>query len=337
MNVYRLIIHELEKEAKSTSITYKSSDSLLEINDGTTNLVTQIHNSFDKSLSQYSKFDTSKTTNAVYLNTNKYLANDDDDTFIELSKTSLSDLADDIKREPFATGGYYLFMDYIENGYRYISIIILRNTNAFNIKWGGNKFSVDPTENLNIDKLAMGFRLNCNLYNVPGEDRNYIALVSNQGDDLSKYFIKWVNADKVISNQVNTKTLVNIIKDLGPTDSTIDRGEFERTVFEWINLYRKQNSNTIDIDKLSESLYGNSLAIRDYANRELNTEIDPIFRVHPNELRRLVRLRAVTKGISVTIDTDKFDSEEVVIMNGTLIIKNKSIVESIEQQRRSEI
>ncbi|GAB3937526.1 nucleoid-associated protein [Mucilaginibacter myungsuensis] len=335
MQVNRLIIHELEKAANSVDLEYKSSDTLTTVDDGLTNLVTELHIAFEKSLTKYSKFDKSKTTNAVYSNINQYLDNSDDSTFIHFSKASLNELADSIKREPFATGGYYVFIDYQVNSYKFISIIIVRNKEAFNIKWTVNGFSIGATENINIDKIAMGFRLNCNLYTAVDEERNYLGLVSNQGDKLSKYFVKWVNADKVTNNQINTKFLVTAIKDIGPPDDTIDKDDFERSVFEWINFYTKQNDKKIDIDKLSDYLYEDPLKIRNHASEKLKKEIDPTFKPNNQELNRLIKLRATTKGITVVIDTDKFDDDEVQITQGMLIIKNRQIVSSIQEQRQS--
>lgn len=337
MNVHRVIIHELEKEAQSTELTYKSSNNLLEINDGITALITQIHTSFEKSLSKYAKFDLDNESNSVYRNINRYLDTNEDGVFITFSKASLDDLASRIEREPFATGGYYLFIDYEEANYRYISIVIVRNKEAFNIQWRRNNFMVDETENINIDKIAMGFRLNCNLYTRNGDDRNYLALVSNQGDELSKYFLRWVNAKGVITSKVNTKTLVNIIKDLGSPDPSTSQDDFERIVYDWISGYKRENENKVDVDGLSNYLYDNPLRIREYAMNTLQKEIDPLFKVNPEELKRLIRLRASVKGISVAIDTEKFDDNEVYIADGALVIRNSQIVQSLESQRNNEI
>lgn len=147
MKVKRLIIHELIKKAQSNVVDYKSSSNLVNINDGIEKLIELVHAAFDQSITKYSKFDKKNTTNSVYKNIDKYLTKEDtDEQFITFSKTSLSDLTQLIERETFATGGYYLFVDYFENGFNYISIIIARNKDAFNIKWNGEDFKVDSTE-----------------------------------------------------------------------------------------------------------------------------------------------------------------------------------------------
>ena len=263
MQVSRIIIHELVKEAHSVDVDYKSSSNLIQVNPGIDKLVEHIHIAFDQSITKYSKFDKSNTENAVYKNIDKYLTQaNDDNQFIHFSKASLSELAILISREPFATGGFYLFVDYLENGYNYIAIIIVRNKDAFNINWNGNDFSVDETENINIEKLAMGFRINCGLYLDESDTRNYLALISHQGDDLSRYFTIWVNAAHVIDSRTNTRQLVGVIKEIGAPDGYENPDDFERDIYDWIDGVRKANKNVVDIDVLSEAFYGSRMFIR---------------------------------------------------------------------------
>ncbi|SEA92493.1 nucleoid-associated protein [Pedobacter hartonius] len=335
MNVNRIIIHELIKEAQSTEIEYKSSSDLITVNEGINKLIEHVHESFDQTITKYSKFDLNNSTNAVYSNISKYLKEENStEQFIKFSKASLGDLAILIRREPFATGGFYLFVDYVENGYNFISIIIVRNKDAFNINWNGDNFDVGPTENLNIDKLAMGFRINCDLYLDKEDTRNYIALISNQGDALSKYFTTWVNAGFVIDSKINTQHLINVIKDIGVPEGFPEDEDFDKIVHDWIESYRKQNKNKINVDILSESLYKDKLAIRNHAQEKFKIEIDPIFSVNGTELNRLVRYKATTKGIAVSLDSDTFKNGEVALENGMLIIRNEKIFNQLSELRK---
>ena len=335
MQVNRIIIHELVKEAHSTDVDYKSSSNLIEVNEGINKLVEHVHIAFDQSITKYSKFDKANTENAVYKNINRYLnIHNNDDQFIHFSKASLSDLAVLIKREPFATGGFYLFVDYTENGYSYIAIIIVRNKDAFNIQWNGNDFNVDETENINIEKLAMGFRINCGLYSDESNGRNYLALISHQGDDLSRYFTIWVNAAHVIDSRTNTRQLIGVIKEIGAPEGYYEPDDFERDIYDWIDAVRKANKNVVDIDALSEAFFGNRMFIRDYAQEKLGKEIDPTFNVNSNELKKLIRYKASTKGLSVSIDIEKFRDGTVTMENGIVTIEDIKIFNELTNQRK---
>ncbi|RLJ73670.1 nucleoid-associated protein [Pedobacter alluvionis] len=337
MNVRRIIIHELVKEAGSNQVSYNSSQELLLVNDGINKLIEQVHNAFDQSITKYSKFDLSKPTNSVYLNVDRYLREQDNDgQFFAFSTITLGDLAQLIEREPFATGGYYLYVDYEVNGYRYISIIIVRNKEAFNIQWRDGNFSIDETQNVNIDKLAMGFRLNCTLYLDGDNTRNYLGLLSHQGDNLSKYFLRWVNVGTFIDNKTNTRQFIDVLKDIGAPQDYPRPDDFERDIFEWISSYKKANKNVLNVDLLSDAFYGDKLYIRNYAQERFRLEIDPLFHLDGTELRRLITYKAKAKGISVTIDIERFISNDVVLRDGLLIIKDEKIYSTLTAQREEE-
>ena len=335
MQVNRIIIHELVKEAHSIEVDYKSSSNLIGVNEGINKLVEHVHVAFDQSITKYSKFDKENNDNAVFKNIDRYLrSQNNDEQFIHFSKASLSELAVLIKREPFATGGFYLFVDYVENGYSYIAIIIVRNKDAFNIQWNGNDFNVDETENINIEKLAMGFRVNCGLYLDESSGRNYLALISHQGDDLSRYFTIWVNATHVIDSRTNTRQLIGVIKEIGAPKGYENPDDFERDIYDWIDGVRKANQNVVDIDALSEAFYGSRMFIRDYAQEKLGKEIDPTFNVNGNELKKLIRFKATAKGISVSVDIERFINGTVKLEDGLLIIEDSKIYNELTNQRK---
>jgi len=335
MQVKRIIIHELIKVAHSSEVEYKSSSNLIALNEGINKLVEHVHTAFDQSITKYSKFDISKTTNAVYSNIDKYLKEEEnDDQFIRFSKASLGELAILIEREPFATGGYYLFIDYLDNGHNYIAIIIVRNKDAFNIRWNGRDFNVDETENVNIEKLAMGFKINCGLYLDNHDTRNYLSLISHQGDDLSRYFTIWVNAAYVIDSRTNTRQLIGVLKEIGAPEGYENPDDFQRDIYDWIDGVRKANKNVVNIDTLSEVFYGNRMFIRDYAQQRLNKEIDPTFNVNGNELKKLIRFKATSKGLSVSIDIERFVNGDVKLQDGLLIINDRKVYNELVNQRQ---
>lgn len=334
MNVNRIIIHELIKEAKTTSAEHKLSSGLINVDDGIVNMAELLHDSFEQSISSYTKFGKTSTPNSVYININKYVDDDKTDTrFINFGRASVIELKALIEKQIFATGGYYLFIDYEINGQNYISIVIVRNKDAYNIKWDGDNFAIDTTQNVNIDKLAMGFRLNVGIYQNKGSDRNYIALISKQGDDASEYFKKWVNVEGAIDHKLNTRNFVEMIKSIGPPQDYEKPDEFDRHVHSAIIAYKSKNKNNIDIDHISELFYGSRTHIRDHADKEWGLEIDPIFRVNSNELRKLVSYEADAAGISVRLAVEAFQKGEVELANEMVIIRNKTIFSKLVRQR----
>ncbi len=119
-----------------------------------------------------------------------------------------------------------------------MTVVILRKRQGFNFLRVNNIYKVASTENLNIDKLAMGFRLNFNIFSSAKNERNYIALITNQQDTLSDYFIKWVAISDFLSNDKNTLEFNKIIKSIDPPtgDDGLKkkRDVFQKEVFDFV-------------------------------------------------------------------------------------------------------
>lgn len=339
MKLNRLIIHEIIKESGKINVEYIPSQHLLKTDEGLTNMMLNIHESFDKSISSYHKFKAHSQEKAIYKNARKYLKTENTDKqFLSLSRTGMRELAESLKDVPFATGGYYIFSDYEFKGYQYLSITIVRDKDAFNIKWDSNTntYNVDTTQNINIEQMAMGFRLNMGLYKLK-DQRNYIALVNKKAEDTSQYFKDWVCVDEGTSGKLNTNNLIRIIKDLGqPENFDGDEDDFLKYVYDNIQAEQKANKGHVNVDRISELFYHDSRYLRNYAEEEYGEELDAEFKVHLASLRKLIRYRAHVKGIAVSLDVEHFQNQTVELRDNSVIIKSRSIYEQLKRQRDDE-
>ncbi|TYR31252.1 hypothetical protein FXV77_21110 [Sphingobacterium phlebotomi] len=339
MKLNRIIIHELIKEAGKTEASFVPSTSLLVVNEGLTSMIQDVHESFEKLINSYHKFKPNSERKAIYINAYKY-SNDDetDERFLNWSRLGMRELEGAIKSVPFATGGYYVFSDYEINGLKFLSIVIVRNKEAFNIKWdpAAEMYNVDSTENINIEQMAMGFRLNLNLYRGIA-NRNYIALINKKGDGASQYFKDWVCVDDGTGPQQNTNNFINIIKEIGlPENFEGDEDSFFKHVFESIQNEQKSNQGNVNVDRISELFYRDRARIRRYAEDEYGQELDSEFKVHKESLRKLIRFKAAVKGISISLDIDHFQNETVVLQDNSVIIRSQSIYDQLLKQRKDE-
>lgn len=336
MKVTRLVIHQLEKEAKKIGIDlYHSSNALMPLTPAVDRMFEVIHESFEKDKTRHCKFKLEETSNSVLLNTNRYFADTTDALFLKYTKASLDTLASLIKNEIFATGGYYLFADYVINNNRFMTIILARKKDGFNVEFNAKaeNFEFKDTENINTDKLAMGYRLNVGLYeNRETIDRNYMALLTNQGDKLSDYFITWVNASEAVNGKVQTGILVNAIKHIGPIDPLEDAADFQTRAYNYIYDYKKANKGLVNIDNISEFLYGEKDRLRKYVEEKLEKEIDPDIRPDASYLKTLIQIKAEVAGIKVSIDSSKF-GDSVTVVKDALVIKNQHLINQIQAQR----
>jgi len=336
MKLKRIIIHELIKEAGKTEASFKPSTSLLTVNDGLESMIQEVHESFEKLINSYHKFKPHSERKSVFINAHKYSNGDEtDNRFYNWSKTSMRELEGEIKSVPFATGGYYVFSDYEINGLRFLSIVIVRNREAFNIKWdpATEMYNVDSTENINIDQMAMGFRMNLNLYKG-AVSRNYIAIINKKGDGASQYFKDWVCVDEGTGPKQNTNNFIDIIKKIGlPENFEGDEDVFFKHVYDSIEAEYKGNNGLVNVDRISELFYKDRGRIRKYAEEEYGQELDSEFKIHTDSLKKLIRFKAAVKGLSISLDISLFQNDTVVLQDNSVIIRNQSIYDQLSKQR----
>ena len=340
IKVANCVIHEIHKEAKKIEAAIDPSETLLDGEDEfVKKLLLHIHKSFGDSTSlKNTQFvEKQETKFSSYLIS--YLNSDDSKDFFDFSIESLIDLKEKIEKENFAVGGYYVFADYHYEDRRFISVMVIRkNKDAINLNKVNKVHKPAPSENVNTEKIAMGFRLNHGYFQSPDSDKNYIALLTNQQDkELSGYFKKWVNAAGVISNEKNTIAFVRIVKmiDIPKDEDGNDRytrEDFQKIAFDFAesNINKQINVNTF-----SAQVFGDKKAdyIMNYATTN-NIIIDPEFKRYSTTLKRLITIRAKVKGIELNVDYDRLNENEVDVReDGLVIIRSEELARQILDQK----
>lgn len=336
LKIHRYVIHELQKEARKVDTNLIISEHSADHDDLSGILVDEVHETYNRDSYLKNTIFQDRNDNTFKKKLSSYLDDSTDDNFYSFSVDSLKSLERAIKSEPFAVGGFYLYVDYTIESNRFIAVILLRKKDGLNLKWVNGMYVVDPTENLNIDRIAMGFRLNYNIYSSAGDDRNYIGLITNQKDTVSKYFQEWVAAAGLVSNDKNTSSLVTIIKNIPlPTDDNgndlLDRDSFKKEVYDFIDSHPKK---IVNLNNLSVHFFGEDRPshIFDYAQSE-GIIIDNEFKRSSVPLKRLITIRAKVKGIELNVDFDKLNSNEVDVKEKMVIIRNPAIIDQINKER----
>jgi nucleoid-associated protein len=343
IKIERYIIHFLEKEKSKTKSNLDLSKSISKNDKFSQTLVEELHKSINESSTLRNTKFKENTTNEFSTYLNNYLEVSEDDSFTTFSK-SIEKLKESIEKVSFATGGYYLFVDYFISNKRYVSVVLLRKKNGINIIKEGDIYKLNSTENLNVDKIAMAFRLNFEIYlnaDAEEEKKNYLALITTQQDgEVSKYFREWVNGGDVIKSSANTANLIKLIKTIDrPKDENGNEiykslGDFQKDIYD----YSKSNkSKIINIFDLSRHLYGEneSNKISNYA-KECNVIIDPEFKKDTTKWRGLITIKASVDGIELNVDYNKVNDDEVKVLEDCIIIYSKKLADKIKAQHLEE-
>jgi nucleoid-associated protein YejK len=338
--ISRYVIHEVHKDFNVKGATIDPSLNIAFVDDFAKKLVSDSHISFADSTSlKNTQFETGHST-VFHTGLTNYFSDETDEKFYNFTINSLGDLKTKIENEQFAVGGYYLFADYHYDGRRFISAVLLRKKSGVNFqKIRGIYLPVDG-ENINIDKIAMGFRLNHGIFISDDADKNYIALVTNQKEKLSGYFKSWVQAAGIISNDKNTTSFVRIINSIDmpiADDGTPKYENREEMKKAYYDMIEQSPGKSINLPHLSQHFYGeeNKSYILNFAQNN-QIIIDPEFKRSSQILKKLITIRAKVAGIEITVNYDKLNVNEVDVLEDRIIIRSQALVDQINQQKNEQ-
>lgn len=341
VKINNYIIHLINKERQGEA-TIDLSKNILKHDQFSERLIVQLHKSIGESPSLKNTKFKEETKNIFSSRLDHYFDKETSDNFYDFT-LSINQLFETISKIPFATGGYYLFADYELNKKRYITVSLLRKKNGLNIIKENGEFKLLDSENLSIDKIAMAFRLNFNLYSnseTEAEKNNYLTLITTQQDgEVSDYFKDWVNSGDLIKNTQNTTNLLNLLKriELPKNEKGEDiyhnRYDFQNAIYDYAKSQRSKLLNVYDI---SRHFYGenNKNKIIDFA-KESEIIIDPEFKKDARIWRRLITVKAKVDGIELNVSHDKFNDDDVKVLDDQIIIYSKKLVQKINSQRKN--
>lgn len=335
MRVIRYVIHELVKEARSTEAYTKVSTRLGEVDEFAKTLVEQIHDSFSHSTSLKNTDFADRNDSTFKINFERYYEANDDRSFYDFSLLSIRKLENDIQNENLAKGGFYLYADYEVNGNRFVTVVLLRKRDGLNVELIDGVFRPNTAENLNIDKLAMGFRFNSTIFDNEDDERYYIALIATQSDKVSNYFKDWVAVAEMFSDKANTNSFLSIVNQIpipldGNGNATMRRDEFRSEVHAFVKASRRNvNLKTLGLAFFGEN--GENEFISFASERDI--QIDNEFKGNINILRRLVSIDAKVDGIELKVKFEKLNSNDVDINDNSIVIRNSELIAQVIRQR----
>jgi nucleoid-associated protein len=291
--IHRYVIHELEKQARTVTTNLKLSQNIAEIDEFSELLILKLHDSFkEDSSTKHAKFE-STDSNVFKKGILGYIENGyNENTFLKFASDSMKDLETDLKKQSLAAGGFFVYADYTYQNKRYIIVTLIRKTDGFDTETVNNVIRVKSIKNLNVNKLAMGFRFNLDIYTNKDTDlRHYLAIISNS-KDVSEYFKKWVSADDFVT--------------VG-------------------------SENLIKLKLIGGYFFKDEYALIAYADQEV-ISIDHEFVYNEAILKTLIEIKVNTDGINLTIRRSKIKPTHIDLQGGLVIIHSMDLALKLSEQ-----
>lgn len=309
MNVSRIIVHQLNKNENEQQAILDISQNLLAVDELSTNLVQKLDSSYRRAEITYAFFDDS-VPNVFPNEFRSYIQSGDEDEFLLFSQNTIRNLKDRVETISPAKGGFLVFSQYEINSKEYIGIYLIRDTIGmlFRKNRGMATFVINPTEHLDLDKLAMACRIDLELYRT--SNGKYLSFMKRKMNDISEYFIKWISVSDRESNKILTRNLlnlVNLVDRLPRNDNNVEisRDEFKAEVYRYVSSLPTKNVN---INDLSEHFFSDETYLMDFAERN-NISINTEFKPDNSELKRFIQIDLDSDGIHVQFSRKELNTK----------------------------
>ena len=335
MNLTHCVVHELLKEPGQTSASVYYAEQVLPLSAELSALVAKLNRGFGGSRVLNARFDESpgKLFPQKFAD---YTATDGRDAdFLAYSREVLGHLETVIQGKSGAKGGYLLLADYDDaEGSRH-GVWLIRNTTGRIFRRTRGGFEIEPVTHLDTEQLAMACRIDLGRYRRAAP--SYLELTHRSETEVSAYFSDWIGAEETVSARDLTQSLHDLLAGVPPPvdeqtgELATQAATFERA-YEHV---RAQPSRVVDIEALSQELYG-SPAVLAQAAQERGVGLEPTFRYDPAALRELVQMRASAEGIDLRFPRAALE-DGLIYVEGEgaglrLVIASAELVEAVMGQ-----
>jgi len=295
-----VIVHFLEKNENQQSANVDFSRDLLPINVESIELVEKLHASYRKASITYANFN-DRLGKVFPSEFKSYLNILTPEAFRDFSQNAIYSLRDIIANIPPAKGGFLVFAEYEIDGSNYLSVYLIRDTKGmlFEKKDDMSSYVIQPTEHLDLDKLAMACRVDVDGYQ--NQQNMYLSFIKRKMSDISQYFVNWISVSSSISNKILTENLFELINlaehPVNEYGNKISLVEFQKSVFDYVS---SSPSNSVNLNSISRHFYENERYLQNLATKN-ELLIDTEFLPNPRIMKQFLQIRVNSDGIRIDI------------------------------------
>lgn len=344
MDIRNIIVHEVEKYKSETSgESYAKVNPRNEpnpIDDHSTKLVAQLSRLFRNTGLSSGNFkspetDSDRITDFEYL-LNIYFDNGRFDDFVTFTQEAARKFRDALDNAPNAKGGYLWFNHYVFDQKHFLSVVLLRKKEALRIR----NLSLDPIEEIDLEKLHMAARLNLSdwLENDPMKNRYISFRVGRASDGVTDYFSDFIGCQEYTVAKEDTANLIKITSDYCKSHNLSEKkfGTAKTEVYDKCSQWKAEDK-PIYLSKISELLdnvfsiegeeAGKFLQIAQNEPYLLNDEI----KIDKGVLGNLIRYRGNNSKMNISFDSDLLN-ETVIFDPDTGVLEFREIPEKLKNQ-----
>lgn len=327
MEYKRITIHQIKKKQGVVYTHLIPSDSLIQIDENVENLIEKLNRSFSKEekvirtefLEEQKDFQrTLRDFNAIRV----------DKAFYDFTKSSIDRINDLLTGVNLATGGYFVFTEYVYLQKHYVGVYLVRDTEeiVFDRSADGKSFVIDKTTVINTKNLAMAVRVDLN--KLLNTEERYVHFTFKQAD-ISEYFVTWIEVHLSNRSDTDTKALIGLLNEIDPyptdpdTNAIFEREKFRNKVFDYIQSVGR----VVKLNELSTTFWGEANYLSEQAEK-YGYDIDGEFRATSSILSRLRKYKISAGKITLGFSKSDIDNGRIYPGEGNLLIIDDLVLKS---------
>lgn len=327
----RIIIHLINKEQSKNPSLDLSSDCLLV--DEKVNILTERLNDAFRKDEKVLKAEFKENPKAFQETSRNYISNNSKNNFIDFSTKSLERMVDLLKGKNLATGGYFVFIDYVYRNVNYLGVFMVRDIEEIIFKKpkGESNYTVNTTTIVNTNKLAMAVRIDKE--KLLNSELRYLHFTYRQSHQ-SDYFIDWIEAELADKSVDDSKALIHLINKLLDNEFPINpetnhqygHEEFRKHLLNHIN----STGRIVRIKELSMNYWGDEDFLINKAE-ELGLDFSNEFQADEKIIKRL-NAYDIKSGKIRLIFSQKDIDEGIVFKgdNNQIIINSEELTKAFD-------
>lgn len=223
-----------------------------------------------------------------------------------------------IESQGFATGGYVLFVEYLDDARRFMMMVALNDTKA--IAFNREAMDFQETSRLDLDQLHQVGRVDLGAW-LDGNSLRYLSFVKGRaGGEIAKYFQRFMGCDEYTGAAEQTRLLLDVVKQYGEEIGLdAEQARDLRTKAYWYCDERRKKKVPVELEGLARHLdEENPERFMVIADR---MELGNSFDVDPRKLKDFKFVKYAKDGLSLTFDRGLLGNE-VELRGRDLVVKN---------------
>lgn len=320
INVEQIILHQLFRkptaESEAIEIDTRLRQQPLPDNELVRQLMLELHQHYQSKNKTYAVF-TDASSFAQLLN--RYLENDID--FLTFSQQAAQQLAQEISKYTFATGGNFVISQYnfLATEYLFLGLVDSRSSLLVD-----DELNVHDTQYLDLSKCDIIARVNLTELKMDAQSNRYLTFLKGRvGRKVSDFFMDFLGAEEGLNPKVQNQLLVQAVQDYCHQEQIEPKlaQEVKQQALTYCKAQAQQGED-IDVTELSaemEMLNGQSFA--EFAQNEeyaLEENIPPLTAT----LKKLEKFSGAGRGVTLTFNAELLGQRVIWDeANDTLTIK----------------